>query len=116
MSVEHQGWTFEKDPSRSAKLLAVHSGGHGATALRMSMARESSGTEEVKAPFDEKDEKMETTKELQSETWETEPLTKDELTGAENQDATRAAPPDLLAPPEATGLGKLFSCCLWFQH
>lgn len=112
LSPEHQGWTFEKDPNRSAQMLAVHSGGQGAIALRMSRARGASGADDSKQPFDKS---QQANKELESETWETEPLVKDEATGADSQALTRSAP-DLLPPPEASGLSKLFSCCLWFQH
>ena len=82
----------------------------------MSMARgASSGTEDSKQPFDEaKAVEQQTNKELQSETWETEPLVKDEASGTESPVATRSAP-DLLPPPEGSGIMKLFSCCLWFQ-
>jgi len=96
-------------------MLAVHSGGQGAIALRMSMARGASGgMEDSKQPAVEAKAEQQTSKELQSETWETEPLVKDEPYGGENQLATRAAT-DLLPAPEATGIMKLFSCCLWFQ-
>lgn len=95
-------------------MLAVHSGGQGAIALRMSMARDQAMGVDSQEPSDEKPAALErTTKELQSETWETEPLVKDETTGTDSQVA-RAAP-DLLPPSEASGLAKLFSCCLWFQ-
>lgn len=117
--MEHQGWTFEKDPNKSAEKLAVHSGGQGAIALRMSMARgASSATSDLKdskQPFNEgKAVEQQTNKELQSETWETEPLVRDEASGTDCPAATRSAP-DLLPPPEASGIMKLFSCCLWFQ-
>jgi len=77
----------------------------------MSMAR---GAEDKKQPATRTEEQ--TNKELQSETWETEPLMKDEAAGGagDSQVATRAAP-DLL-PPNESGLAKLFSCCLWWQH
>lgn len=105
-------------------MLAVHSGGQGATALRMSMARNAPRSDDSKQMSDEKPaakpDETQATKELQSETWETEPLVKDdslpptdEAPGADSQVATRAAP-DLLPPP-ASGLSKLFSCCLWWQ-
>lgn len=119
LSHEHQGWTFEKDPSKSAQMLAVHSGGNGAIALRMSMAREGALKEDdegKKPPADEKPAAAEqTNKELQSETWETEPLVKDEAAAAADSQQVARSAPDLMPPPEASGLAKLFGCCLWFQ-
>lgn len=99
-------------------MLAVHSGGQGAIALRMSMARGASGLEDTKPSAEEKAAAEEqTNKELQSETWETEPLVKDEATSPSSQVVSRAAPDDLLPPPEASGLMKLFNCCpSWFNH
>ena len=114
LSVEHQGWTFEKDPNKSAGMLAVHSGGQGAIALRMSMARGTSGLEEIE-PAATTEEQV--NKELQSDTWETEPLAKDEAASPRsNQEVPRSAT-DLLPPPEESGMMKLFNCCPgWFGH
>jgi hypothetical protein len=90
----------------------------------MSMARNAPRSDESKQTSDKKPaakpDEEHSTKELQSETWETEPLVKDdslpptdEAPGADGQVAA-SAPPDLL-PQQASGLSKLFSCCLWFQ-
>ena len=110
LSVKHQGWTFEKDPNKSAEMLAVHSGGQGAIALRMSVARGTSGLEETKPAAIEE----QVNKELQSETWETEPLVKDE---AASPSSNQGSATDLLPPPEESGIMKLFNCCPgWFGH
>ena len=107
--MEHQGWTFEKDPNKSAEMIAVHSGGQGSIALRMSMARGSSRLEETKPAAGTKDQ---VNKELQSDRWETEPLVKDKAvsTGTSNQNVPRSAK-DLLAPPQESGITKLSKCC-----
>ena len=112
LSVEHQGWTFENDPKKSALMLKVHSDGQGAIALRMSMARGTSGLEEAKPAATEE----QVNKELQSNTWETEPLAKDETASPSNQEIPRSAT-DLLPQPEESGIMKLFNCCPgWFGH
>lgn len=104
VSHEHSGWTFEKDPNKSAELLAVHSGGTGATALRMSMALGGTGMEELKLNVEKKGD--------QQQLDVSEPGKEPDK---ETQSAARAPPPlDLLPPPEETNiLAKLFSCCNW---
>jgi hypothetical protein len=105
VSHEHSGWTFEKNPNKSAELLAVHSGGTGATALRMSMARGGTGMEEMKLNDEQKGNQQ------QSDVAEPgkEPDTKTQAAG-------RGSPVDLLPPPEQTNImAKLFSCCNWSE-
>jgi hypothetical protein len=93
-------------------MLKVHSDGQGAIALRMSMARGTSGLEEAKPAATEE----QVNKEPQSNTWETEPLAKDEAASPSNQEIPRSAT-DLLPQPEESGIMKLFNCCPgWFGH
>jgi 8-oxo-dGTP pyrophosphatase MutT (NUDIX family) len=102
VSIEHSGWTFEKDPNKSAELLAVHSGGTGATALRMSMARGGgAGMEHVQS-----DDK------LQGDQQESQVQEPEKELDTETRATARAPPPlDLLPPPEPNVWAKLFSKC-----
>jgi 8-oxo-dGTP pyrophosphatase MutT (NUDIX family) len=113
LSVEHQGWMFEKDPNKSAEMLAVHSGGQGAIALRMSMARgTTSGLEETKPAAT----KEKVNKDPQSETRETEPLMKDKAVSTSEQEIASSTT-DLLPTPQESGISKLLNCCPgWFGH
>ena len=105
LSHEHSGWTFEKDPNKSAELLAVHSGGTGATALRMSMALGGTGMEEMKLIAEKTDDQQQ----LNVAAPEKEPDT-------ETPAAARAPPVDLLSPPEELSIWtKLFTCCNWYE-
>jgi hypothetical protein len=95
VSIEHSGWTLEKKPNKSVELLAIHSGGIGATALRMTMAREGTGAEELQSNNEQQSDVAEAEKE-------------------NPQEAARAPTPvDLLSPPDTNILAKLFECCNW---
>lgn len=103
---------FEKDPNKSAEMLAVHSGGQGAIALRMSMARGTSGLEETKPAAT----KEKVNKDPQSETRETEPLVKDKVASTSEQEVASSTT-DLLPEPQESGISKLLNCCPgWFGH
>jgi 8-oxo-dGTP pyrophosphatase MutT (NUDIX family) len=104
VSIEHSGWTFEKDPNKSAEMLAVHSGGTGAAALRMSMARGGvAGMEQGQS----KDKQQQGGDPQESHLQEPEKKLVTEIRAA----AGAPPPVDLLPPPEPNVWAKLFSKC-----